>query len=1006
MSVWTKILKMIKNPVFADRSFNLLKYSQPPPEISTPPEISVPPTVSPKGQFSPGLAQPIQQPSPEVAPEKSTEEEFRRLKYIDEYIRENVRKPDDLKDPLPNHQIFQELQTASGAENFIERTIGIAREEGLVLDRDYAKKFLNVILELTKQHFQSEEYQKAQGGDIEGYKIPEIQKMKHNLDSLYITNVEGVENYAKKVKRNDKSVQALFFALGDPDPDKLTGSTIDQRFNFFLYNPDKMQDIIVASAEISKEVGKFFFDKIGNLKKERKIIEEQMKAKMERKIIGEQMKAKIEQKKNVQKYQDRIDHVDKEIEYYQTGQVQSIEYLKEGRVESIDPVAKSSNQKITFLANNVGDQLIQRLRELIVNKDEKIIEWVERGVKAAYFKERGFGSLTGVEGENLDISTEEAMRSVQMQDYKYTREDEIRAYGDTSTFAKVYLEDILNEIRALREKTILPLLNERVGQLSYGPIERLSFYSKMVLDKVGKTLDNYEAARRNIYRELHEKQDELMFTLRGKERGEKKKWKKDDPYDEALSYIGVPKFFIEQIKKYFLSEGKLQTEGRGFLSEEEIREHINIYKNNIASGKAREWSPEFFGLIRPLFLDKKYQEIGKLKNRIKQLAKNAATIKNVDLVNYIRSILKAESTEKLNYNEILDYFSDGDPSRFILATIQQSDIDVNYYSKGVHNLKADIGGYVRNLLKQTSEIRDGDVSDASSKAFSQEAITSYVEMFGPVKSIRVLPEFRKLIGKKSRDDEQIEKIKEILGGEDSQLFQEFTNLYEIFKKKREIIEDSLEQIRKKLKHRQELENQRLKTYNTWIGKKVNKFLEKVRKDKEKLLEQEPKNNLIKKQIDELDKSERDVESFKMKLDENIHQRLDDREYAQWGLNEKYRAGRQKAIKSRLDILKDLEGKIARYEGQEEKEISKLEEAKKYVEEFVRKYKLNIDLTNKVAFNLLYSGWQKTLQKISMLMDIKEKYNNIKFASGVSHTDVIIKHAFNQYKTFFFSITRK
>ena len=1005
MSIWKKILKEIKNPIFAGKPFNLLKYAQPGPGTIIPSEVSdlqteEPMVEEPQGQVIPPS---LKQPKSKVPPVKSVEspENFIKMRYIDEYIKENVRKENSLKNPLPNREIFQELQTTVGANHFIQRTIAIANNEGVslgVTDEDatsYAERFLNVVLDISRKYFESEDFQKTQKQIFEGYKVPDIQKMKHSLDSLYIINVEGIENYSQKVKKNDKSVQALSFALGDPDPDKLTSRVIDQRFNFFLYNSDKMQDLLAESVDMQREIEKFFFDKINYLEKKREISEKEI----------EEMEEMVD-KKDISKREKIINGINKRINEYQAISLQSIESLKEGDIEGLSFVAPTRNQKINLLAKTMGPQLIQRLKELIINKDEKIIEWVERGVRTAYFKEKGVSSLTGEEGENLDTSTEEASRNVQMQDYKPTREEEIMAYENVSTFAKVYLKDIIDEMRALREKTILPLLKETMGQKSYNTMEKLSFYSKMVLDKVNETLDAYEKAKRNIYRELHEKQDEIMFTLKGREKDKSKKWVKG-PYEENLTYIGVPKFFTEQLKKYFLSEGKLQRQGKGFLSEEEIREHIDIYKDSIAKGKAQAWSPELSGVIRPIFLSKKYEQIGNLKKRIKQLVEKAPTIRDIDLVNSIRNRLSAESTAKLNYNEILNYFSDGDPNRFILATIRQNDNEINYYFKDTHNLKVDIGAYVKNLFGQISEVRDGDIHNPSSKAFSQEAVTSYVEMFGPVKGVRVLPEFKKIIGKKSRDDEQVEKIKRILGGENSKLFQEFTNIYEIFRKERNNIEDALKQIRKKLKHRQDLKNQRLKTYNNIVKKRIEKALKKIRKDRE-VLEQEPINNKIKNKIDQLNKTEQDIELFRTEIDKDIYYRFDDKEYIRWGFGEKYRAGRQGTEKSKLNVLKDLEKKITRYEEKEAEEKGKLAVKKKELKDFAMKHNIKeIDsILNKVAFNLLYSGWKKTLHKISMLLNMKEKYNNIKFASGVSNVDVMIKHTFNQYKSFFFNITRK
>ncbi|HUW43432.1 MAG TPA: hypothetical protein VMV95_00510, partial [Bacillota bacterium] len=215
MSIWKKILKEIKNPIFAGKSFNILKYAQPGPGTIIPSEVSdlqteEPMVEEPQGQVIPPS---LKQPKFKAPPVKSVEspENFIKIRYIDEYIKENVRKENSLKNPLPNKDIFQELQTNTGANYFIQRTIALAGEEGVslgVTDEDaisYAERFLNVVLDISKKYFESEDFQKTQKQIFEGYKVPDIQKMKHSLDSLYIINVEGIENYSQKVKKNDKS---------------------------------------------------------------------------------------------------------------------------------------------------------------------------------------------------------------------------------------------------------------------------------------------------------------------------------------------------------------------------------------------------------------------------------------------------------------------------------------------------------------------------------------------------------------------------------------------------------------------------------------------------------------------------------------------------------------------------------------------------------------------------------------------------------------------------------
>ena len=849
MSVWKKIARVIKNPIFASKSFNLLKYSQPQGIIE-------------QDEADRWLAEQETQPQPQTQtqtqPQPQPQTQTQQLvkapqepnlhQIIDRYIKENIGQEN--LDILPNKEILNSLKNSpSDIEYFIDKVIEFS---GGRIERIYAENFVNAVMGHSEKYFQSEEFERVQEeAPVYEQGLHDISEEKQNLDTYFEIAIKATGNLGpkgKEVLKSSKDADEIINngikrALGDPESDR----TVDQRINFFLNNPEVMQDLIP---------------------------------------------------------QELIDKTE----------------------------GKTVSQKIKLLKENAGPRLFNRLKQLIKDKDKSIISWVDKHFRYD-IKDQSLDVPLGEEGTAMgDLVPEQKVLSEQKREVLTPKQKEARnkvASRQIAVFCREYLKDIINEVKLLKEKTSGQILESYYNKVINGidPVKNNKIYTKIEkMDMFAQSsLDNM---------------DSLLSTT-GKVSLDKGRYLYYTPYGK----LAIPTDIIDNIFKERIA-------GSNELSDEDMKNYVEIYKNKIEDGLVEKWFPKWTSLTTPKSIVENYNEVGKLKKRIKQLYKKGVTD--------VASIYNYLSAEKKS-DVALKKFAGGNIKRFIEMTIAQRDEDAKSYLVGKteddrHNLKVKFNEDIAHLFKPISEVKNKE-------SLNPESVNAFISLFYPSVDVRKLPSYWEAIGKEMPDDvrEHI-AARSFRKSHGSKVGNEFMKLSKgKMTAKNELA--TKEKIIAKAKEKLE-----------WT---INKYNGQV----EKRLGLSPE-----------EKKRRGYPLDPMALvDQDWGTKLDMADYVLWGV---VKAGK---------TIPTLEAKIKGLEEKTNKLKSKIAAYELEIENMKKKYDINI--AGKEQFRILYSAWKDTLNKVFKLTEMKNRYDSIKFASGSSCVEDMINQTLNQYETFFFNIIR-
>jgi len=304
------------------------------------------------------------------------------------------------------------------------------------------------------------------------------------------------------------------------------------------------------------------------------------------------------------------------------------EYLTSPLKEEIEQ-AKSgmtNKQMVDYIiSNGYASDLYQKMKEMIQNNEtfeNAIIPWIWSGMKSEKMKQEmgrdvsmqaPVGGKDGTEsefGKNLEDTNKDMSTKREEEEITGLEKDKSKeADKIISMYAKDYLGKILNETLSMTTEITQKALSDATylkGQGKEKKADKLSLYAQKLMvyiDSAVKQLDNLM----QVGDDNSKSRREGAGVVYGRNR------KKGDPPDVIGGFVNIPRSEITNLIDHVMVETDIPFEELDG-SDPRVQESIKGYIDSSVS----EWMPDWGRLVSNTSVNNRFQEVGKLKQRIKR----------------------------------------------------------------------------------------------------------------------------------------------------------------------------------------------------------------------------------------------------------------------------------------------------------------------------------------------------------------------------------------------------